>query len=33
MERFDKLTLEELCERARQQQVPRENAPVPDFSI
>ena len=33
MERFDKLTLEELCERARRQQVPRQNAPVPDFSI
>jgi Rrf2 family protein len=33
MERFDHLTVEELCERARRQQVPRKNAPVPDFSI
>ena len=33
MERFDSLTVEELCERARQQEVPRENTPVPDFSI
>lgn len=33
MERFDKLTVEELCEQARHQQVPRDNTPVPDFSI
>jgi Rrf2 family protein len=33
MERFDKLTVEELCERARNQEIPSEAASVPDFSI
>ena len=33
MERFDKLTIEDLCERARDQEIPSEAASVPDFSI
>jgi Rrf2 family protein len=33
MERFDKLTVEELCDRARDIEIPREAASVPDFSI
>jgi hypothetical protein len=33
MERFDKLTVEELCDRARSKQIPSEAASVPDFSI
>jgi hypothetical protein len=33
MLRFDKLTVEELCNRARSAQIPSEAARVPDFSI
>ena len=33
MERFDKVTIEDLCERARQQNVPSETVAVPDFTI
>jgi Rrf2 family protein len=33
MARLDNLTIEELCEKAREQQVPREAASAPDFSI
>ncbi len=33
MKRFDKLTIEELCERAREKRVPKESTKVPDFSI
>ncbi|MEM7223435.1 MAG: Rrf2 family transcriptional regulator [Pseudomonadota bacterium] len=33
MERLDNLTIEDLCERARTLQVPRDAADVPDFSI
>jgi hypothetical protein len=33
MERFDGLTVEELCARARQSNVQSEAAKVPDFSI
>ena len=33
MARFDKLTIEELCERARSEKVPRAAHSVPDFSI
>jgi Rrf2 family protein len=33
MARFDKLTVEELCDRARDIEIPREAASVPDFSI
>lgn len=33
IERLDQMTVDTLCERARDQQVPRHNAPVPDFSI
>jgi len=33
MERFDDLTIEELCNRARDKNIPSEAAKVPDFSI
>ena len=33
MERFDALTIEELCDRARQRNIASEVAKVPDFSI
>jgi hypothetical protein len=33
MARFDKLTVEELCNKARDQAIPSEAASVPDFSI
>jgi Rrf2 family protein len=33
MTRLDALTIEELCEKARKQKVPRKLAGVPDFSI
>ena len=33
MERFDQLTVDELCERARGKQIPSEAAQVPDFTI
>ncbi len=33
MERFDTMTIEELCERARDRDIPSEAARVPDFSI
>ena len=33
MERFDNITVEQLCERARAQQVPRELQQTADFSI
>ncbi len=33
MQRFDKLTVEDLCEQARRQGVPSEAAAVPDFTI
>lgn len=33
MVRFDKLSVEELCQRAQRAQVPRAAAKVPDFSI
>ncbi len=33
MARLDSLTVEQLCERAREQKVPRKPAGAPDFSI
>ena len=33
MERFDALSIEELCQRAQRERVPRATAKVPDFSI
>ncbi|RDD63369.1 RrF2 family transcriptional regulator [Ferruginivarius sediminum] len=33
MERFDRMTVEELCERARNKGIKSEAAQVPDFSI
>ena len=33
MERLDSLTVEQLCEKAREQKVPRKLAGAPDFSI
>ena len=33
MGRFDKLTVEQLCDKARQEQIRAETEPVPDFSI
>ena len=33
MDRFDSLTIEELCTRARKENIRREAASVPDFSI
>jgi Rrf2 family protein len=33
MQRFDDLTIEELCNRARDKNIPSEAAKVPDFSI
>ena len=33
MARFDKLTIEQLCDRARDENVPRGTPKVPDFSI
>jgi Rrf2 family protein len=33
LERFDKLTVEDLCQRARKMDIPREVAKVHDFSI
>ncbi|MDH3472148.1 MAG: Rrf2 family transcriptional regulator [Rhodospirillales bacterium] len=33
MDRFDALTIEDLCERARKARVPRQTSKVPDFSI
>ncbi|MFQ6017976.1 MAG: RrF2 family transcriptional regulator [Kiloniellaceae bacterium] len=33
MGRFDTVTVEELCNRAREQNIPSETARIPDFSI
>ena len=33
MQRFDDLTIEELCNRARDENIPSEAAKIPDFSI
>ncbi len=33
LERFDKLTVEDLCQRARKMDIPSESAKVHDFSI
>ena len=33
MSRFDNLTIEQLCDKARQEQIDSESAQVPDFSI
>ena len=33
MARFDELTIEQLCQQARRENIQSETAPVPDFSI
>jgi len=33
MERFDNMTVEQLCEQARKKHIEPETAPVPDFTI